>query len=114
MEDKRFYWKNSQFDLTTVCCPTCGQHQEWHTECKRCGSDLTLLLQAAEHWFLLQSNVAKAMLAGNRSQARQYLYEAIAICPTPPLQTLIRFLTTTEFHSIPEASDSLDENMQQE
>src|SRR4051812_19781859 len=54
---------------TTVRCPTCRLTQEWSETCRRCKSDLRLLLEAAESARRARQRCLKVLRAGHRREA---------------------------------------------
>jgi len=77
----------------TECrCPTCRKVQPWSDECRRCGTDLSLLRRLTEESARLQRVLLAAMTARDDSLAELTLQRLMQIAPTPQLDQLLRFV----------------------
>ena len=68
---------------TEVCrCPTCGATQPWQDECRRCGTELTLLRQLTEEAMELRNDWTIAMSTGDFQKAELIVEQLRTISPT--------------------------------
>jgi len=79
--------------VTECRCPTCRNVQPWSDECRRCGTDLSLLRRLAEESVRLQRVLLAAMTARDDALAELTLRRLMQIAPTPLLDQLLRFVT---------------------
>jgi len=67
--------------------------QPWSDECRRCGTDLSLLRRLTEESVRLQRVLLVAMTASDDALAERTLQRLMQIAPTPLLDQLLRFVT---------------------
>ena len=83
---------DNEMSATECRCPTCRNVQAWNDECRRCGTDLSLLRRLTEESVRLQRVLLVAMTARDDSLAELTLLRLIQIAPTPFLDQLLRFV----------------------
>lgn len=60
---------SEQIGLGPLRCPTCGAEQEWSETCRRCRSDLSLLVSLADAWLGCYRQALSALRAGRLAQS---------------------------------------------
>ena len=83
---------NCDMNATDCRCPTCRNVQPWSDECRRCGTDLSLLRRLAEESARLHRVLRAALATKNHSLAELTLKRLMRISPTPMLEQLLRFV----------------------
>ena len=85
---------------STLRCPTCRATQPWSDECRRCGSDLTLLRRFSDRCEQLRGQCLLALRSNN---ARDAVAHSRALCSLRPSEDSKRLLAVCllaagEFH----------------
>ena len=73
-------------------CPTCRNVQPWSDECRRCGTDLSLLNRLAGEFVRLRRTFIAALLAKDDQLAKVALQRLAQISPTPAIVQLWYFV----------------------
>ncbi len=60
---------SEQIGEAELRCPTCGARQEWSEVCRRCRSDLSLLVTIADAWLRCRSGALEALRTGRPAEA---------------------------------------------
>ena len=82
----------SEIHVTECRCPTCRNAQHWSDECRRCGTDLSLLRRLADESGQLHRVLFAALTANDFPLAERTLQRLSEISPTPVMELLLRFV----------------------
>ncbi len=80
------------FTREMVRCPTCGLIQNWDVQCRRCGSDLTLLKRCADNWFALLQELCSDLNKEDFQSAHSVALKACCLVETPVLKQILDFI----------------------
>jgi len=83
---------DNEMSATECRCPTCRNVQAWNDECRRCGTDLSLLRRLTQESVRLQRVLLVAMTAKDDSLAELTLQRLMQIDPSSLLGQLLRFV----------------------
>ncbi len=85
-----------------LICPTCKVAFSNQTTCRRCGSDLSLLMKTATHAWALREQARRGLLQGRFEEAWQRARQAQAVQRTPWGERLEQFARhAMEHHKTP-------------
>ena len=73
-------------------CPTCGAVQSWRDECRRCGTDISLLRRLADESRRLQGELLDALSDNDLSKAQCVMERLLAVSTDPLYELLHGFI----------------------
>ena len=73
-------------------CPTCRATQAWSDECRRCGTDISLLRRLADEVETLRKEGAGALQSGDRCRAKSIAERLRNLSPTKFHEMLYDFV----------------------
>ena len=106
---------NTEIHTMDSRCPTCRNMQPWSDECRRCGTDLTLLRCLAEESAQLQRTLLASLAAKDDSLAELILQRLTQISPTPMMEQLLQFVkSSTEVRNVSKYSQTAEREIHRE
>lgn len=85
--------------LLSLKCPTCGLRFHGQNQCRRCGTDLTLLMRTAFFALVLRNRARDCLRQGRIESAWRTLQKAQSLQDTPAGRSLLEW-TAMALHDL--------------